>query len=198
MPAPPVPATVLCQVPVADRRARERLTRALRDALARRGAPPRRVVFACIGSDRSTGDALGPLVGERLCDAAVPCEVVGTVERPLHALNLAERLPAGGDGDEAPLVVAVDAALGALPAVGTVALRAGGLRPGEGLGKRLPAVGELAVTATVNVRAGALDAQILQSTRLYLVREMAHLIADACADAIAPVATAALGISSRA
>ena len=43
----------------------------------------------------------------------------------------------------------------------------------------LPEFGVLSVTATLNVAAGALDAQVLQSTRLYLVHSMAETIGAA-------------------
>jgi putative sporulation protein YyaC len=129
----------------------------------------RPVAFACIGTDRSTGDALGPLVGQKLLRLGLDEDVVvGTLERPLHALNMAERLRPLLDQRPTPLIVAVDAALGALTNVGAIQLRSGGLRPGEGVGKDIPEVGELAITATVNVRAGSLDVQVLQSTRLWL------------------------------
>jgi hypothetical protein len=48
------------------------------------------------------------------------------------------------------------------------------------VGKDLPRVGEIAVTGTVNVQAGALDAQVLQSTRLFVVQELAETIGTAC------------------
>lgn len=157
-----------------------RLAMALEERLRARGAPGRPVVFACIGTDRSTGDALGPLVGERLlrlgCEAG---SVIGSLERPLHALNLSERLSPRLDARPSPLVVAVDAALGPLSSVGSVTLRGGGIRPGNGVGKDLPEVGELSLTAAVNVQAGQLDAQVLQSTRLWLVKGLAERIEHA-------------------
>lgn len=157
------------------------LSTALERAIASRNGIARPVVFACIGTDRSTGDSLGPLVGQKLLRlGCAPEEVIGTLEHPLHALNLEERLGPVYESPRAPLVVAVDAALGASANVGTISLRPGGLRPGQGVGKTLPEVGELSVTATVNVAAGALDAQVLQSTRLYVVQELAETIGTAC------------------
>ncbi|MEQ9336041.1 MAG: spore protease YyaC [Miltoncostaeaceae bacterium] len=145
------------------------------------GADRRPVVFACIGTDRSTGDALGPLVGQRLRRLGhTEDEVVGTLEDPLHALNLAERLRPRMRERPRPLIVAVDAALGTLPSVGSVRVRRGGLRTGEGVGKDLPQIGELAVAGTVNVRAGLMDAQVLQCTRLFMVQTLSELIASAC------------------
>lgn len=171
----------LCEVRREDGAALATLSLALERALASLGAGRRPVAFACIGTDRSTGDALGPLVGQRLLKLGFDPEgVVGTLETPLHALNLASRMRPLIDHPARPLVVAVDAALGSTASVGSVVLRRGGLRPGQGVGKDLPAVGELSLTATVNVQAGALDMQILQSTRLFLVQELAEMIGVAC------------------
>jgi len=156
------------------------LSLALERELGALGAAWRPVAVACIGTDRSTGDALGPLVGQRLRRLGLDASaVIGTLEAPLHALNIAERLLPRHREEPRPLIVAVDAALGPLSGVGTIALRRGGLTPGAGVGKALPQVGELAVTATVNVQAGALHAQVLQSTRLYLVQSLSETIATA-------------------
>jgi putative sporulation protein YyaC len=168
-------------IPSGDPAGTGRLSSALEAAFLMAGAPARPVAFACIGTDRSTGDALGPLVGQKLLRLGLDDEaVVGTLERPLHALNMAERLRPLLDHRPTPLIVAVDAALGALTSVGAIQLRSGGLRPGEGVGKDIPEVGELAITATVNVRAGSLDVQVLQSTRLWLVQGLADTIGTAC------------------
>lgn len=164
-----------------DPTALTRLSTTLEAALSACGAGSRDVVFACIGTDRSTGDALGPLVGQKLLRLGCSREtILGTLEHPLHALNMAERLGEVAERDPQPLVVAIDAALGASANVGLIAVRSGGLRPGQGVGKDLPEVGELAVTATVNIAAGALDAQVLQSTRLYVVQSLAETIGTAC------------------
>jgi putative sporulation protein YyaC len=173
--------TAPCEVRLTDPAGLATLSTAIERELELLGGARRPIAFACIGTDRSTGDALGPLVGQRLLKLGFDRDaVIGTLEDPLHALNLEQRLlplsvPAGG-----PLIVAVDAALGPMSNVGAVNLRRGGLLPGQGVGKTLPRIGELAVTATVNVQAGALDVQVLQSTRLFLVQQLAELIGVAC------------------
>src|SRR5437879_507077 len=71
------------------------------------------MVFACIGTDRSCGDALGPLVGTYL--AGLGYAVIGTIDDPLHAMNLRERLalvPAS------KTVIAIDACLGLVSSIG--------------------------------------------------------------------------------
>lgn len=55
--------------------------------------PERDIIFFCIGTDRSTGDSLGPLVGTQLIKKNLPAErVYGTLDRPVHAINLDETL----------------------------------------------------------------------------------------------------------
>lgn len=170
------------------------LSRSLQLSLAARGAGERSVVFACIGTDRSTGDALGPLVGQWLVRSGYnPRHVLGTLEDPLHALNLRDRLGALADEPTPPLIVAIDAALGARDTVGLISLRNRGLRPGDGVGKLLPTVGDVAITATVNASAGAYDAHVLQSTRLFVVQSLARTIGVACWDAVRHIAPESLG-----
>jgi putative sporulation protein YyaC len=163
------------------------LARALSAALARLGGDGGRpVAVACVGTDRSTGDALGPLVGEGLLRLGVdPALVIGTLERPLHALNLETRLGPLSRLSPHPLIVAVDAALGPAEAIGAIALRPGGLRPGQGLGRTLPRCGDLAITAVVAERGEERPLEALQSARLFVVAGLAETIALACARALA-------------
>lgn len=154
-----------------------KLAASVRRALSQ-PANDERFVFACIGTDRSTGDALGPLVGERLLSLGfAAADVMGTLEDPLHALNLERRVGELSLKRPGARVVAVDAALGHPDDVGGLAVRSGGIRPGLGVGRDLPTVGDVSVTATVNVADQALGAQVLQGTRLFLVQSLAHTIA---------------------
>jgi putative sporulation protein YyaC len=172
-------------IPGDDPSAPQTLASSLARALVAHGAIERPVVFACIGTDRSTGDALGPLVGQWLVRSGYnDARVVGTLEHPLHALNLSDRIGPLARSLEPPIVVAIDAALGPRESIGMICLRGGGLRPGHGVGKSLPCVGDLAITATVNIASGAFDAHVLQSTRLFVVQALAKTIGVACCEAV--------------
>lgn len=49
----------------------------------------KKLVFLCIGTDRSTGDSLGPLIGYKLKQERRRGTLVfGTLDRPVHAMNL--------------------------------------------------------------------------------------------------------------
>lgn len=147
--------------------------------------PHSRVVVLCIGTDRSTGDALGPLVGDYL-SGQVPSGVVvhGTLAHPVHATNLAGVLEEVQKAPHRPLVIAVDACLGRLENVGCVSIGDGPLSPGAGVNKNLPPVGDLHITGIVNI-GGFMEYVVLQNTRLHVVVRMAGLIAAALSRALA-------------
>ncbi len=139
------------------------------------------LALVCIGTDRSTGDALGPLVGR--CVAATQLRglrVYGTLDAPVHASNLTSALEAV---DGPACVVAVDACLGRLETVGQISVAPGPLLPGAGVNKQLPAVGRMHITGTVNV-GGFMEYFVLQNTRLALVMRMAEVIAEGVALAV--------------
>lgn len=131
---------------------------------------PDQVVFFCVGTDRSTGDSLGPLVGMML--AVYGYEVFGTLDAPVHAENLRERLAEVPPGKT---IIAIDACLGRLSSVGEFKISAGPLLPGSGVGKDLPPVGDYRILGIVNV-GGFMEYFVLQNTRLSLVWKMAKQI----------------------
>ncbi len=136
----------------------------------------KQLIFLGIGSDRSTGDSLGPLVGSSL-EELMPPEVVviGTLEQPVHALNLQETLEYIEEKYNNSYLLAVDAALGSAKNIGQIKVKKGPLFPGLAVNKTLPAVGNLHITGTVNV-SGCLEYLVLQNTRLSLVMNLARTI----------------------
>ena len=134
------------------------------------------IVFLCIGTDRITGDCLGPWVGQ-LLSPHIPSDffVYGTLSFPVHALNLVDtwnyiqhRHPKG-------LIIAVDASLGQKKHLGYVTIADGALYPGAGVQKELPPVGDIHITGIVNI-AGMLEQLTLQTTRLSTVISLADTI----------------------
>ena len=137
----------------------------------------RPLVFLCIGSDRATGDCLGPLLGHRL-DAVLrnsPYFVYGTLKEPVHAKNLKETIDKIYHIHENPLIVAIDASLGRSSHVGYYTLGEGPLRLGAGVDKQLPIVGDYYITGIVNI-SGLLDQMLLQTTRLHTVMSLSDQI----------------------
>jgi len=143
-------------------------------------SPYKELVFLCIGTDRSTGDSLGPLIGYKLIphlNKYQDIHVHGTLDEPVHAKNLKEKIKLLQDIYDNPLIVAIDACLGKTERIGFVKVGSGPLKPGAGVNKDLPAVGHLHITGIVNL-SGYMEYLVLQNTRLSLVMKMAETIAD--------------------
>lgn len=136
------------------------------------------VLILCIGTDRSTGDSLGPLIGYHLRRKGLKrLQVVGTLNRPVHAMNLDETLMLLNRYYPDHLVVAVDASVGTGGRVGCVTLGKGAIRPGLGVMKELRPVGDLFITGIVSV-CSSHDPLTLQSIRLGTVMQMAECISE--------------------
>ncbi|MFG6146779.1 spore protease YyaC [Halobacillus sp. B23F22_1] len=137
----------------------------------------RNIVVVCIGTDRSTGDALGPLVGSMLRDQSMQSfHIYGTLEEPVHALNLNDTLKAIHRLHPKPTILAIDACLGKKASIGSIVFGKGSLTPGAALNKDLPAVGDYHISGLVNV-GGFMEYVVLQNTRLHLVMNMSAKIA---------------------
>ncbi|WML58280.1 spore protease YyaC [Neobacillus sp. PS2-9] len=138
----------------------------------------RPIVFICIGTDRSTGDSLGPLVGTLLEEKNLKAfHVYGTLDDPIHAVNLAEKLKEIQAKYVDPYIIGIDACLGRIKNVGVIQVGTGPVKPGAGVNKELPAVGDIHITGIVNV-SGFMEFFVLQNTRLNLVMKMAKTIAN--------------------
>lgn len=134
------------------------------------------LVILCIGSDRITGDSLGPLVGHSLSKLSLKHTFIyGTLSHPVHALNLNETVDMLYEQHPLSLIIAVDASLGTKNHIGCLTVSQGPLEPGLGVRKKLPAVGDIAITGIVNL-SGTFDHFLLQSTRLSTVVHMADSI----------------------
>ncbi|UVI30318.1 spore protease YyaC [Paenibacillus spongiae] len=143
-----------------------------------------RLVIVCVGTDRSTGDALGPLVGTNLSKYRSPFfELYGTLEEPVHAMNLDDTLHHISKHVRKPFVVGIDACLGQVASVGSIQVGSGPVRPGAGVNKELPPVGDIHITGIVNV-GGFMEYFVLQNTRLHLVIRMADIIAHGLFSAV--------------
>ncbi|WP_067727776.1 spore protease YyaC [Oceanobacillus damuensis] len=139
---------------------------------------PREYVILCIGTDRSTGDALGPLAGTFLQESKPKhMNIYGTLHRPVHAVNLQESIDTIKSNHRNPFIIAIDACLGRNSSIGHIITEKGPLQPGSALNKALPPIGDINVTGVVNI-SGFMEHSILQSTRLSIVMDMARQISS--------------------
>ncbi len=155
-------------------------TNTLQKLLNKHGGNEREIVLVCIGSDRATGDCLGPIVGHKLHlherhFKKSGFHLYGTLEKPIHAKNLETTMSFIQTYHPSALVIAIDASLGIADHVGYITLGEGSLCPGVGVDKNLPQVGDIFITGIVNL-SGFGSQMLLQTTHLNLVMQLADFI----------------------
>ena len=151
----------------------EHLTNSLMEILERDA------IFVCIGTDRCTGDSLGPLVGTMLSKYDLGDHIVyGTIKHPVHALTIEKTVAEIQEKYKDRQVIAIDAASGLFS--GYMRVKDEPILPGLGVGKTLPAIGDYSIVATTCTK----NENILY-TRLDLIFDMAEIIVGAITKVIA-------------
>ncbi len=151
-------------------------SRILHDLILKNKEENQQLVFLCIGTDRATGDSLGPIVGYKLTKRYHnKIAIYGTLSQPVHAKNLSMTIDEIYEKFPNALIIAIDASLGSNEHVGYITLGEGPLSPGAGVNKKLPSVGDIFITGIVNF-SGILDNMLLQTTRLNVVVILADFI----------------------
>ncbi|NCB93478.1 MAG: spore protease YyaC [Clostridia bacterium] len=154
------------------------LSHLLKKCIEKVDHPWKEIIILCIGSDRITGDSLGPLIGHRLSKYRWKnIHIYGTLDYPVHALNLEQTVICLKKRHPSALIIAVDASLGSKKHVGFITVGTGPILPGAGVHKSLPLVGDLFITGILNA-SGTFEHLMLQTTRLSLVVQMAETISD--------------------
>lgn len=138
---------------------------------------PSPILFLCIGSDRVTGDCLGPLIGYKLSNIQefLHVPIFGTLQEPVHAINLKDTLHTIKMEYQNPLIIAIDASIGDNSHIGYITLSNRSLRPGLGVEKDLPEVGHITITGIVGDECN-FHSSFLHHTPLSLVMSLADCI----------------------
>lgn len=146
------------------------------DIVSKNILPNQEIIILCIGSDRSTGDSLGPLIGHQFRDYISPgMYLIGDLNQPVHAANLNYCLKTISKTFDNPYIIAIDASLGKEDHVGYMTLATGPLKPGLGIKKKLPEVGDIHITGIVN-SSRDMEFSTLQTTRLSIIFQIADAI----------------------
>lgn len=134
-------------------------------------------VIICIGTDRCIGDCLGPLVGTMLKEKHFPLPVYGTIDSPIHALNLDQRVSEIKLLHPKSNIIGIDACLGERDSIGEIHCRDYPIHPGKGVGKSLPDVGESSIIGIVDT-SDSTELFTNRSIRLNLVMDMSKIIVN--------------------
>lgn len=136
-----------------------------------------KTLIVCIGTDKCIGDCLGPLVGTILKTNKFSHPILGTVDFPVHAINLTKTIREAEEEYKDYFVIAVDACLGFSECVGDIQVKLGPVHPGKGVGKKLPKVGDISIVGVVDTIDNS-DIFSIRNIRLSYIMKMANIIAD--------------------
>jgi putative sporulation protein YyaC len=137
-----------------------------------------KTIIVCIGTDKCIGDCLGPLVGTFLVKNDFPYPVIGTLEKPAHAINLDYILKDVKVKYKEHFTIAIDACLGYDNCIGDIQVKSGPVHPGKGVGKTLPYVGDVSIVGVVDTIDNS-DLFSIKNIRLNFIMNMADVIAKA-------------------
>lgn len=132
--------------------------------------------IVCIGTDKCIIDSLGPLIGTMLTRKNVSIDIYGTLEKPVHAMNLVDYIN-NIKSKNYKNILAIDACLSTQKAQGAIEVRKGPINPGKGIGKLLPEVGDISIIGIVESSEKEFK-ELVQDTRLSLIYAMAEVIAE--------------------
>lgn len=136
-------------------------------------------VFICLGSDRHILDCFGPLIGSMVQEADPRILIYGTLEKPLHAKNVDREMDMINKLHPGYLKIAIDASVGEADDVGRIKIRRGAIIPGKALAKKLPPVGDYAITGVLESHVKRQNITATNSGSLVHVYPMAKRIAHA-------------------
>lgn len=144
----------------------------------------RETVIFCIGSERVSGDRVGPLVGDLLrYRYNVPCFVYGTTTSPINGINLREYKDMAREKHPYADFISIDAAVGNKEDLGKIKYKQGGVKAGGALGEGQEAFGDIGIMGVVASRQEHVLDALLSVSEAFVVT-LAERIAKIVAGAI--------------
>lgn len=134
------------------------------------------LAFVFIGTDANIGDSLGPICGELSADLSQNFFIYGNLKHTITAKDVPFLYNFIKNAHPSTFIVVVDAALGRSEDIGTIKICPGGIKPGLGVNKDLPLVGDVSIIGVVGEKKKCND--MTSVLRLGNVHKMAVIISD--------------------
>ena len=141
------------------------------------------IIIVCIGTDKFIGDCLGPMVGSLLHNFKVKIPVYGTIQDPIHALNLEYKMLKIYEKHPDSIILAIDACVTEDSSIGEIQFRPYPVSPGKGVGKKLSQVGDFSIVGIVEKKSN-LTHFSSSGIRLNFIFELAKVISLAIKNAL--------------
>ena len=136
-------------------------------------------LIVCIGTEKISGDALGPIVGTMIRQKLIGkgALIFGTLDSSITAkevkyLNYFFKATFGERK-----IITVDAALGKEEEVGLIKISDSPLKPGSGIDKKLDEIGNVTIQGVVAEKT-PLASAYLQNVKIDIVYKMAEIISS--------------------
>jgi putative sporulation protein YyaC len=112
----------------------------------------------------------------------LPIPILGTLDNPVHAVNLKGTVAHIKASYKGHRVIAIDACLGSEQSIGYIQVREGSIQPGRGVGKKLSLVGDCSIIGIVDEAVESDNYEYenylkINNVRLGLVMKMSETIA---------------------
>lgn len=140
-------------------------------------------VIICVGSDLVVGDSLGPYIGTKLLESLDDVIVYGTLKHPITAKEIKTIHEKIKEIHPASKILVIDAALGNEDEVGLIKVKNKGLKPGLGVEKDLPEIGDVSILGIVGTYSKNKNKDLL-NTRFNLIYNISNTIIKATISAI--------------
>ena len=139
------------------------------------------IIFLCVGTDKVTGDAFGPIIGENLKEIFrnyKNVQVIGDLEKTITFTDLKLIKEKIYEEYKKPCIVVIDAAISESSNIGKIFVETGQICLGSGLNKSEIIVGEINIKGVVakNLNNKEDNFIMLQNTKLGLVMKMAKIV----------------------
>ena len=138
------------------------------------------LVFVFVGTDANIGDSLGPICGQMTDFYDRNCLFYGDLSNTITAKDVPYLAAYIKSTHPSSFIVTIDAALGAVDDIGVIKVCKNGIKPGLGVNKNLPSVGDASIIAVVGEKNNnfALNSVL----RLGMVFKIAKTISDGIAE----------------
>lgn len=145
-----------------------------------------KLLFLCIGSEKISGDCIGPIVGTLLKEKyRIPYPVLGTEDNSVNGANIRAYRDNIKKYFPDYKIIAVDSAVGDDKDLWTLKIREGGVRAGGALNPSVEYYGEVGILAVVGSKSGNVLDNLLSAPYSKIV-DFAERIAKTIVKAFAP------------
>lgn len=138
-------------------------------------------IILCIGSDLTISDSLGPIVGSKLKEKDLPCFIYGSLDMPITAKEIESLKRFVASAHPYSPILVIDAAVTENSEKGYVKFISDGIKPGLGINKDLPKIGDCSIIAIVCEKKTFLK-NISTATRLGEINYLADIISQGVAE----------------